>query len=813
MQVLPGPLQSNRRTYAGVFFVALATLMFEIVVTRVLSVVGWYHFAFFVISLAMLGMTAGAMIVFVQPERFAPDVVALRLQQTALLFAVTTPASMALALCLPLSTVDTLMDLLALVAMGAILAVPFVASGVTLTLALTRSNLPTGIVYGVDLLGAASGCALVIPALSALDAPSAALLCGAIAALASAIFGLARRAPSWGGASVAFFLLGLAVVNARAEPSPFRPQWVKGRRDDARAWDFTGWNSYSRVTASRAYLAPPTFWGKSARTPPEVLTPLEQRTILIDGEAGTIMARAQAGPNGHAYLDWDVTSVAHALRPRGPAAVIGVGGGRDVLAAVRAGHRPVVGVELNSMIVDLHRRQLADFSGVTSLRGVELISDEARSYFARDARRYSVISMALVDTWAATGAGAYSLSENGLYTVEAWRGFLRRLQPDGVFSVSRGYYAPAPFETARMIALGKAAAWANGARHARDHVLVLQSENIATLLLSPTPFTARDVRHIEQVAFARGFNLLVKPGALSADPLLTQLVELPTDAAQQAWAAQQKLDLEPPRDNRPFFFNMLRPRAWLERAPDSDPREPVTRGNLQATQTLLFASATSLLLALLGIFAPARRRLAALRALPKAKVAAAFAYFALIGLGFMCVQMGFLSRLSIFLGHPTFALAVLLGGMILFTGVGSLLSVRVNVATGRWAVTYPLIPALGIALAWALSLPLMHRFEPAAAPVRVALALLLVAVPALGLGLCFPLGLRLTERAERAEGSEPGQLAPWLWGINGALGVCGSSLGLVLSMTQGVHATLLVGAACYLLLPLATRRLSAGSTV
>jgi hypothetical protein len=799
----------QRRAYGGVFFVALATLMFEIVVTRILSVIGWYHFAFFVISLAMLGMTAGAMIVFARPAWFSAANVPVRLQQTALLFAITTPASMGLALCLPLTTVASFMDLLALTAMGVIFAVPFVASGITLTLALTRAGLPTGVVYAVDLVGAASGCALVIPLLGLFDAPSAALLCGAIAAVASAIFGSARRAPALGAVSLAVGLLGLAVVNARAEHAPLRPQWVKGRRDEASFWDYTAWNSYSRVTASHPYAAPPTFWGKGARTPSGVMAPVEQRTILIDGEAGTIMARGQTGPQAHAYLDWDVTSVAHALRPHGPAAVIGVGGGRDVLAAVRSGHRPVVGVELNGLIVGLHRGQMAEFSSLAALPGLELVADEARSYFSRDGRRYAVISMALVDTWAATGAGAYSLSENGLYTIEAWSGFLQRLQPAGVFSVSRGYHAPAPFETARMIALGKAAVWASGAARASDHVMVLQSENIATLLLGLAPYTPHDVKRIQHVALSRGFTVLVAPGVPPSDAWLRELVELPTEAAQRAWARKQPLDLQAPSDDRPFFFNMLRPSAWLERPPDTDPREPVTRGNLQATQTLLLASVTSLALALLGILAPVLRRLTSLRALAPSKVLAALVYFALIGFGFMCVQMGFLSRLSIFLGHPTLALAVLLAGMILFTGIGSLLSTRIEVANERWALRYPLIPALLVLSCWASSLPLMRLFQPAAAPARVLVSLALVSLPALGLGLCFPLGLRLVRRAEGIDADAPGELGPWLWGINGAFGVCGSSLGLVLSMTQGTHVTLMVGAACYLLLPFATRRINA----
>jgi hypothetical protein len=191
-------------------------------------------------------------------------------------------------------------------------------------------------------------------------------------------------------------------------------------------------------------------------------------------------------------------------------------------------------------------------------------------------------------------------------------------------------------------------------------------------------------------------------------------------------------------------------------------------------------------------------------------VVASLSYFALIGLGFMLVQMGLLSRLTVFLGHPTLALSVLLSGMILFTGVGSLLSGRVDLEDLRWARRFPLLPMALVLIAAACIDPLMEALVAARTPLRIAVSLSLVAVPALGLGLCFPLGLRLTEAMEvrRAGDGSGAQLGPWLWGVNGAFGVCASGLGLGLSMTLGISATLLCGAACYALLLPATARLT-----
>lgn len=801
----------DRRRYLGVFLIALATLMLEVLLTRLTSVTAWYHLAFFVISLAMLGMTAGAVLVFVRPERYADADVGRRIASSALGFAVAIPIAVTLSLALPLEPVTDLMTFSALLLIGGVLAVPFVLGGVALTLALTRSGLPTGLVYGVDLVGAALGCALVVPVLRVIDAPSAAILSGAIAALAAVAFASAAGLRTRGAWLTAGALLFVVFLNTRGEPGFIRPAWVKGMREDVRAFAFYRWNTYSRVTVRHSFERSPMFWAKGRNIPPEADAPLTQRYIEIDGGAGTVIAEGGRHLDKHAYLSWDVTAAAHVLRPVGPAAVIGVGGGRDILEAARVGHAPVVGVELNDLIVGLHTRVMRDFSGIADLPNVELVTDEARSYMARDPRQYTVITMSLIDTWASTGAGAYSLSENGLYTVEAWQTFARRLTGEGIFTVSRWYVKEAPGETARMLALAMETLWSLGVKEPKKHIILLQAEQVATLLMSRAPFTESDIDLAQQVAVHKGFNMLLTPRRDPAHPVLRQLVQQPSRAAMHAFTASQALDLTPPTDQRPFFFNMLKPLAWLTRADELKAVDLSFLGNLAATQTLLYATLVSILLTLATLAVPMARRIGDLRALPRADVAAALCYFALIGLGFMFVEIGILSRLSVFLGHPTLALAVLLSGIILFTGLGSMLSGRIDVAQRRWAVAYPWLTAAGVLVTALAMEPVMARLVAASSAARIGASVLLLVPPALGMGLCFPLGLRLTEAVERARTGQPPRLGPWLWGINGAFSVCASGLSLGCSMIFGIRTTLLVGMACYVLLPLATRRLASSA--
>jgi hypothetical protein len=802
---------SRPLTYAGIFAVALSTLMLEVLLARITSVIAWYHLAFFVISLAMLGMTAGAVLVFLLPKLFEEQHIGERLAQSALLFAATTPIALGLALAMPLLPIDDLMDFFALLAYGGALAIPFALGGVTLTLALTRAGLPASIAYGVDLCGAAIGCALVIPLLDALDAASASLIAAAVAGGGGLCFGLARGAAGRGqvirGAMLSLLLVGLGFANANADTAPLRPAWVKAQLEDPEKFEWIGWNTYSRVSVSKTVEVPPRMWSGSRLLPVELQTPIAQRAITIDGAAATMMFERADDLDRHAHIDWDITSFAHQLRPEGPAAVIGVGGGRDVIVAARAGHSPVVGVELNDLIVALHTDVMADFSRLATIPGVELIADEARSHMAREQRRFSVITMSLIDTWASTGAGSYSLSENGLYTVEAWQVFVDRLDDDGIYTVSRWYHPKSPGETARMLALAMEVLWRRGVEDPREHLILLQNFNVATLLLSPTPFSKRDLDAMQKAAVKFGYTMLATPrrGPLHDGPL-KQLWAIESQDAMWAWARTQELDLTPPTDDRPFFFNTLKPGTWLSDPTLVDDLDVSFLGNLQATQTLVYATLVSLLLTLVTIVGPLWARRSELRELPFRDLAAATAYFALIGLGFMFVEIGLLSRLNVFLGHPTIALAVLLGGIILFTGIGSMVSSKLVVERGgRLAKLFPLIPFGLVAIAVIASGSLTHAFTSSGMATRVIVGIATVAIPALGMGLGFPLGLRLVQRRRELDGGP--ELGPWLWGINGAAGVCASGLALGCSMVWGVPVTLGVGAACYLLLLGCTLRL------
>jgi hypothetical protein len=362
-----------------------------------------------------------------------------------------------------------------------------------------------------------------------------------------------------------------------------------------------------------------------------------------------------------------------------------------------------------------------------------------------------------------------------------------------------------------MLALAMEAAWRLHAIDPRAHVAMLQSDIVATLLISPTPFDTADLDRLERVATERGFNTIATARKEPLHPMLRELWRIPDRDAMWEWAARQKLDLTPPTDERPFFFNMLKPATWLSDRDSANQLDLAFLGNLKATQTLLHATLAATLLTLLTLLLPFWRRRSELSLLPAKDVLAALSYFALIGLGFMFVEIGILSRLSVFLGHPTLALAVLLSGIILFTGIGSMLSGRIDIGRRHWALAYPWLTACGVLVTALAMEPVMAQLVAAPSATRIGASILLLVPPALGMGLCFPLGLRLAERMETARTGQAPRLGPWLWGINGAFSVCASGLALGCSMIFGIRTTLLLGMLCYVLLPIATRRLASSA--
>lgn len=788
------------RLYAATALLSGALLVFEVGLTRLFSVTLWYHFAFLAVSTSMFGLALGAVIVSGRAGRTADDEGRLRARIGTFsgLMGLAAQAAVLLHLAPPVDPGGG--GLPRALTTYLLLLVPFTLGGMAVGLLLTRFPGLTARVYAADLLGAGLGAVIGRLVLDWVPTPTALVWAGVPAALAGRLVAPGRK-------RTAFAVASLIVALAAPAAGLTTLRWSKhavhssGTASGERI-EYERWNSFSRISIE-PYQGRPFGWGISPVPDPQGDEYLIQKMLTIDNAAGTVITRWDGTPGALRHLKRDVTSLAYHLRPEADALVIGVGGGRDVLSALRFAPKRVTGVEINPVILDLLTRPPYNrFSGdIGADARVRLINDEGRSRLARSNERYDVIMASLIDSWAATAAGAFALTENGLYTREAFDLFLSRLTDTGVLSMSRWYVPALPGELLRLAHLAADAAEHGGTGPAAARVLIAATKltddapvGVATLLLGRTPFSAADRDVFAARCADLGFVVLYPPDlrrTTRADDTRSAalLARMLNPADRAALLAELPLDVSVPTDDRPFFFNLARPSdAWRTAS-----RQEMTEFNVEAVQMLVGLLVAAAVLAVLLLFGPLVWRegpgvLGEVLGTKRSFVV----YFAALGLGFMLVEMALLQRLSLFLGRPVYALSVSLAGLLTAAGAGSLAAgavvgrLRSPRGFAAWgAACVAVLTAVGVAAPWVMAL-----LEGADDAVRVSAAYLLVGVPGFAMGTAFPVGMRAVTAVVPHR-------ATWLWAINGALSVVGSVAALVAAMEWGVSAAYAAGTACY----------------
>jgi hypothetical protein len=694
------------RVFAGLFLVSFATLCFEILLTRIFSVTLWYHFAFIAVSVAMFGMTAGALAVYLRPAWFPAERTAAAMGWSAAGFGLTLAASVLAHLALPTSSP------LRLSVTYAVTVVPFFFSGVCVCLALTRYPAAANRLYAVDLAGAALGCGGYVALLSVMDGISAVFATAALAVAAGFVFLPGDRKAQRQACAVllAFACLITAASNvAFLQKQPLvRFAWVKVGPEYPPV--FERWNAFSRITVHKDAPDTPVLWGASPAL--QAGRTVNQAWLRMDALAGTVLTEFKGDLREVDYLRYDITNVAHHLRPGGRTLVLGAGGGRDVLSALVFGAPQVVAVEINGVILDTVNRRFGDFTGhLDRLPGVTFVHDEARSWVQRSSDRFDVIQASWIDTWAATAAGALALTENSLYTLEAWQSFLDRLSPRGLLTFTRAYEENDPREAARLASLARSALAARGVAEPGRHLMLVVNRNLhgapvrgnATIVVSASPYTPADVARMRSICDRLGFRLAVARGLRDqAEPVLwAAATGEGLEELRKAWLYR----LDAPTDDRPFFFNLLS----LTRLPDLSPPQGMD-GQATALRSLLGLLLTVAVLSLACIAAPLAVAARTLR--PEQAERPLAAYFAAIGLGFMFVELALLQRLSLFLGNPAYGIGVALFSLLLASGAGSALAALLALE----ALALPHV----LALAQAAGLPARLAVSVAARAARAA---------------------------------------------------------------------------------------------
>src|SRR5580700_733268 len=657
MAVLTTPIPVATKTeipektqLAGLALTSFAALLLELALTRLFSVVLFYHFAFLAISIALLGLGAGGVFAYLQKSRLARFSTRALASELCLTNSVMVFVVLETVLHVPVSLTVTGSNFLRLTALYVVSALPFFLTGILFSVVFARETWRVPRLYGADLCGGALACLAVVPLLNWLGGPNTILAAALAMAAAALVWGESSRARGRAGTTLTVFVLLIALnhsgkwIDVVYAKGVFRdPAWV----------EFARWNALSRVEVDR--VGPAT------------------KAIVIDADASTYIMNCDLA---HWHdTDWEndlmsqPPALANVLRPRGEFAIIGPGGGVDVLRAVANGSPSVTGIEINPIIANtIMRGRYATYSKhLYQHPNVHIQVTDGRSYLRSTPQQFDVVQMTLVDTWASTAAGAFALSENNLYTVEAFREYFDHLKPDGMIAITRWEFRQ-PREALRVIAVAMQALRGLGvADTARNFIVAsqgpLNEDGIPVVVLAKkTAFTEAEEAAVQ--GHFKKFDELV-PLYLPSDPAVWQAGHNPfagliASNDPYRFAQSYAYNVSPVTDNAPFFFFTLKPEQILGQGQRHGVDWKVNLGVLVLVLVLVISLAAVLVFLVLPLAIKSGRQ----SPLP-------LFYFVAVGLGYILVEIAFIQRFVLFLGQPTYALTVVIFLLMLSSGAGS----------------------------------------------------------------------------------------------------------------------------------------------
>jgi predicted membrane-bound spermidine synthase len=750
-----------RRYYLILFLVSLSMLSAEVTVTRLLSYKFFLHFVYLVISLAHLGIAgAGAWIFAERLRAFTPAFYRRALCGMALALLLFLGAYVWLAPYPPdgLMKVEGTRAIPYLVLLSLLLVAFYFAVGCVLAAAFTQYQSRFNRLYAADLVGASAGCVASLGLMALLGPVQTLLVSGFLAACAAALLGDGRRARRQAASSAAMLAaVGVLLLTAWGGTRLLERQAFRAKNLDG-----------TPVPASAEYR-----WTHLARV--DRLAPSH---YVIDGDAATLLDNPE----------WESEVEFLVAPPQARVAIIGVGAGPQLREALR--HRPesVLAVDINATIVDWSRGPDSGFNqGIFNRPDVTVLVDEGRHAIRSHPGQFDVLVMHAIDTFAASSMGAYSLTENYLYTVEAFRDFYAKLSPDGLMGIRRWQFYP-PRENLRLFTTIFAALAEAGVEHPEQHLIVLSPTRdwknpelrvMGLLMFSKQPWGAERLAVVDRFVADHEWSYLFRPGE-RVDSAFSDFVASPD---REKFYREYPYFVKPCYDSNPFFFQFTHPLAFLRQGPGADGATLPSQSTNTLFVTLLLL--TVLCVIMLG-WPVARSRWRARVGRPSAAVTT---YFAGLGLGFMAVELAGIQVMTLFLGHPTYALTVILLGILAFAGLGSALA---RYIPRRAAPGVCLLLAILAALAALGLLPLVHGLIALPFWLRVAITLGLLLLLGVPLGMPMALGVREI-------GADNQLQVAWAWACNGAAGVLGTNACMIVMIYCGMPAVLWIGAGCYFL--------------
>ena len=779
--------------FLTIFIVSASALAYEILLMRLFSIVQWHHFAYMVISLALLGYgISGTFITLFRNRLFA------RFSRVyvvnILLFAVTVPTAFLIAQRIPFNAQEMLWDpqgTLWLLIYFLLFSVPFFFAANAVGLALSFYRKEISVLYAADMAGAGAGTLLILTLFYIFHPTTILQLLSAAGFFAAALAAYALKIRPFTTLTILFltllpFTLPTDMKEIRISPYKSLSQTLQimGTRI---ADESIG--PFGIVTVVESPLIPLRYApGVSLRNEIE---PPEQLGIFVNGEWSGVITRYDGERERLKYLDYLTSAFAyHAGNPK-KILIVGADGGMDVLQALYFDAKRIDAVEMDATIVSLVKERFADFAGhIYENPHVALHVDEARGFVLKNERRYDLIQFALLDAYGSASSGLYALSENYLYTVEAFRDYLRRLRPGGYLSVTRWIKLP-PRDMPKLVATAIEALSSMHLAAPQKRLMVIRGWQTATLLVKNGIVTAEEIRAMQRFCESRSFDPVYYDGMPPSEANRYNILERPffhtaiqSLLTEPDFFDRYRFDIRPTTDDRPYFNHFFR---W-ETLPDilslrgAGGLYLMEWGYLILVATLLVASVLSGLLILLpamthGLVAKPGRPFGKSRT---------FLYFFALGIAFMFLEIAFMQKYILFISHPVFSAAIVLSAFLFFAGLGSAFSHRFIKRTGyAKTLTYAFAAILLLALTDLVVLDLYYE-KLVVLPfyAKALLTVVTVAPLAFAMGIPFPLGLSYLAR-------ENAPLVPWAWGVNGFASVISAIVATLLAIDYGFTAVIL----------------------
>jgi len=792
------PEYTGRLPLLSVLLISAVTLAYEILLMRLFSIIQWHHFAYMIISLALLGYGVSGTVLSLFRRRLLHHFAA-AFVINILLFALSAVICFLLAQRLPFNPQEVLWDLrqpVYLLTMYALLSVPFFFSANAVALSLLHFPLRVSRLYGANLAGAGLGCIGIVVLLNIAFPMVALAIIGSLGALCAVLAAveLAQKQRVVVTAMLIAIVLPLLLIGSNVQPaiSPYKELSqalrIEGTQITSQRSSPLGLVSVLETGKVPLRYAPGLSINAKHGPPPG------QIGIFTDADNLSALTEYSGDRQEIVFLDQLSWAVPYHLGKPKQVLILGAGGGGDILQALYHDVPHIDAVELNPDIAALTQRAYEKAAG----NAVSLHVAEARGFVSGAKTRYDLIQVALLDAYSTSSAGLHALNESYLYTEEALQLYLSRLAPGGYLSISRWIRLP-PRDILKLFATAVNALEKAGVASPGQQLILIRGWQTGTLLVKNGVITTAERQALRAFCAARAFDVAWSPGIQAdeanrynqlAEPFYYQGAQALLGPERQAFIHNYKFNLIPSTDDQPYFFHFFKWDTLQEilALRGQGGMLLVEWGYLVLIGTLAQAAMLSLVLILLPLGALWRDSGDA-SAIMRLRV---MIYFLAIGLGFMGIEIALIQKMVLFLHHPLYAVAVVLSAILIFAGFGSMLSKWQAMAGSYhsgmfWAVIGMLL--LGGAYVFLLD-PMFAWLMPLPAGIKVAVAVLLIAPLAVCMGIPFPLAMASVGRDVPA-------LMPWAWGINGCASVLGAVLATLLAVHHGFTTVLMAAAACY----------------